>query len=221
MKTLLRDRPQSRLAILVDQEALARRGRAIFMRAACDITAAEVNLMAKHGRGIISAAMRPNRAISLGLNPMAATSSDRAASSYMASVEAARCTETGISAAERALTLQTLGDPATVPQDLVTPGHIMPAIVSESSGSALELVLIALNHEGSSSGAEVIAWCDILDAEGEVASAEYAIHLARQLGCKLVMRRGCAALDAHALVASRQLPSIQVLDSGLELSQFA
>ncbi|WP_164847526.1 3,4-dihydroxy-2-butanone-4-phosphate synthase [Sphingobium algorifonticola] len=206
---------------MVDHDALERRGRALFVRAAKGIAAADVNLMAKHGRGLISAAMRPSRAFALGLQPMAAISPERAASPYMASVEATRCSETGISAAERALTLHVLGAPDTQPENLVTPGHIMPAVIREDAPGALELVSIALDHEGRTNGAEVIAWCDILDNEGEVASWTYAVRLARHLGCPLLVRRGNAVVDADALATSRRQPVIPVLDSGLELSHFA
>lgn len=221
VKELVEDRPASRLAILIDQNALSGRGRAIFFKAAATISPDEVNVMATHGRGIISAAMRPERAYALQLYPMRKLSLDRAASTYFTSVEAAQCTETGISTSERALTLNTLGDRSSSSEDLVTPGHIMPAVISREAPGALELVSLALDYELQTSGADAIAWCDILDEQGDVACTAFCAELAGRVGCPILILRGTAVIEAEALALSRELPNLKVGVTGLDLGQFA
>lgn len=221
MTRLKNDCPSSRLSILIDEGALSGLGRAIFLKAAEQVTAADVNAMATHGRGIVSAGMRPERAYALRLYPMGEANPDRQASAYLTSVESVRCSETGISAAERALTLNTLGSLQSTSEDLVTPGHIMPAVVSPNASGGLELVSLALDYELRHSGSEVIAWCDILDDRGDVASSAYAAKVAMDLGCPLLVRRATAIVDAEALASSKGLPELPVMNRGLDLGQFA
>lgn len=221
MKDLVEDRPPSRLAILIDRGAFSGRGRAIFLKSAVTVSPDDVNVMATHGRGIVSAALRPERAYALHLYPMGKPSPERAAATYVTSVEAARCTETGISTAERALTLNTLGDNSSRPEDLVTPGHIMPAVIRREAPGALELVSLALDYESQTSGADVLAWCDILDEQGDVAGTAFCIDLAGRVGCPILVRRGNAVIEAEALALSRELPNLKVGMSGLDLGQFA
>lgn len=221
MIKLKSNRQEGRLSILVDSEALSGRGRAIFLKAADVVSAADVNVMATFGRGIVSAAMRPERAYALRLQPMGGGAQDRSASFYMTSVEAAACTETGISAAERALTLNILGLSTTKPEDLVTPGHILPAVVSADVPESLELVSLALDYEMRQSASVVVAWCDILDKKGDVANSAYAVKLAASLDCPLLIRMSTAVVEAKSLAASKGLPYLEVMDGGLDLGQFA
>ena len=216
-----RDMPISGLSILVDRAACAGQGRGIFFQQADAIEARDVNEMARSGRGVIAAALTADRAFALGLVPLGNGLLRADATRYVASVEAKACSETGISAAERALTLRVLGAPAALASDLVSPGHIMPAVVTEDEAGATSLVSLAFYHVVRSGGAHVVAWCDILDDEGEVATAAYCERVADRLAVPLYVRMGAEIVEAAALARSHDDPLISVRRGGLDLGQFA
>ena len=96
--------------------------------AAEHITPAMINFMAKHGRGLICQTLMPDRCQALGLPQMADDNTDAYETAFTVSVDAAKRfgVTTGISAADRAKTVQVVIDPATVPSDLRRPGHVFP-----------------------------------------------------------------------------------------------
>ncbi len=221
MGGITRDVPIGTLSILIDRSALNQRGRGVFFQQADAIDAQDVNVMARHGRGVIGAALTADRAFALGLTPLNNTHVRNNAPRYMASVEALACTDTGISASERATTLRCLAGADTRPNDLVSPGHIMPAIVPEFSGPDTSLEALAFHHASRSGGALAIAWCDILNDEGDVADWAYCASLAQTLAVPLLLRLGDAAVSAEVVERSGQPPVIQVKSGGLDLGQFA
>lgn len=168
------------VTVLVDRARGRGPGRGIMLASARGVTAETVNLMARYGRGLISACVTAERAMDLALRPMPEAVSRPGMPRFLVSVEAAACTETGISAAERALTLRVLADPSSTPADIHMPGHIMPCL--PPPGSPSSLVATALNYATSHSGSPVAAWCDILDDTGELGSADYCLDLAGRLG---------------------------------------
>ncbi|MGH9481490.1 MAG: 3,4-dihydroxy-2-butanone-4-phosphate synthase [Terriglobales bacterium] len=85
-----------------------------------------VNFMARHGRGLICAALTEERLAELRIPLMTADNTSNFGTAFCESVDARVGVTTGISAADRARTLQALMDPATRPQDLARPGHIFP-----------------------------------------------------------------------------------------------
>lgn len=87
-----------------------------------------INFMATYGRGLICVALTPERADQLGLPPMADQSSDPQGTAFTVSVDAHPRfgVTTGISAYDRAKTVQVLMDPETRPSDLRRPGHVFP-----------------------------------------------------------------------------------------------
>ncbi len=209
------------LMILIDRSALCGRGRGIFFMQADNIRGDDVNIMARHGRGVIGAALTASRAFAIGLSPLVNTQIRDGAPRYMTSVEAAACTETGISAAERAMTLRVLAGVSTNPGDLVAPGHIMPAIVAESEGAEASLEAIGFHYAARSGNALAIAWCDILDKEGDVADSAYCFALAKHLAVPLLLRVGNTAIAADVVERSRLARDIDVKSGGLDLGQFA
>lgn len=221
MNGLSRGAPRGALSVLVDQSALNGRGRGILFQAAESISADDVNMMAQHGRGVIGAALTADRAFALGLSPMSDGRQRANAPQYMASVEAKACTETGISAAERALTLRTLAAADCNAADLVSPGHIMPAVVPTQAQVDSRIEVLAYHHAARFNDALAIAWCDILDASGEVADADQCSALAQSLSLPLYIRVGDAAVDYAVFAKSIQPPSIDVSVGGLDLGQFA
>ncbi|QLC26502.1 3,4-dihydroxy-2-butanone-4-phosphate synthase [Parasphingopyxis algicola] len=209
------------LSILVDPDTLAGRGRGIFFESALNSDANSINVMATMGRGVVSAALSASRAYALGLQPLKHAVERDHMPMYVTSVEAAACTETGISAAERALTIRTLGDPHCDTEDIVTPGHIMPAIVPETISGNPNLSTFAFDYAHRYAGSEAIAWCDILDEEGETASSEECIALAKRLFVPALVRRGDAAIDIRYLEGIGTRPELQIDSDGLAMGQFA
>jgi 3,4-dihydroxy 2-butanone 4-phosphate synthase/GTP cyclohydrolase II len=95
-----------------------------------------INFMATHGRGLICLALTPDRCDELGLDLMAAKNESPFQTAFTVSVEAREGITTGISAHDRAHTIQVAIDPSSRPQDLVQPGHIFP--LKAKAGGVLE-----------------------------------------------------------------------------------
>ena len=89
-------------------------------------TPAAVNFMAKHGRGLICAPTTGERLEQLGIERMVRQNRETFKTDFQISVDAARGVTTGISAADRARTIQVMASPTAVPEDLVQPGHVFP-----------------------------------------------------------------------------------------------
>lgn len=89
-------------------------------------SAAAVNFMATHGRGLICAPLSEERAEALGLQRMVVENRETYRTDFTVSVDAARGIGTGISAQDRARTIAALVDPKSKPADLVQPGHVFP-----------------------------------------------------------------------------------------------
>ena len=90
-------------------------------------TQENINFMAMHARGLICTPMSAEVAERLGLHPMVAENTDNHHTAFTVSVDHIDTT-TGISAAERALTMMKCADAATKPDDLRRPGHVFPLI---------------------------------------------------------------------------------------------
>jgi 3,4-dihydroxy 2-butanone 4-phosphate synthase / GTP cyclohydrolase II len=95
-----------------------------------------INFMATHARGLICLALTPERCDELGLDLMAAKNESAFETAFTNSVEAREGVTTGISAHDRAHTIQVAIDPGSGPRDLVQPGHIFP--LKARSGGVLE-----------------------------------------------------------------------------------
>jgi 3,4-dihydroxy 2-butanone 4-phosphate synthase/GTP cyclohydrolase II len=129
-----------------------------------------INFMAKEGRGLICLALSPERCDELGLDLMAAKNESPYETAFTVTIEARDGVTTGISAADRAHTVQVAIDPESAPRDLVQPGHIFPLKakpggVLERTGqteAAVDLARLAgLNPSG------VI--CEIMNDDGTMA----------------------------------------------------
>src|SRR5256885_2916548 len=89
-------------------------------------TPGNINFMAREGRGLICLALTADRCDELGLDLMAAKNESAFETAFTISVEAREGVTTGISAHDRAHTIQVAIDPRAKPQDLVQPGHVFP-----------------------------------------------------------------------------------------------
>src|SRR5213078_4836985 len=90
------------------------------------VTPEAINFMAKEGRGLICLALTADRCEQLGLDLMAAKNESAFETAFTVSVEARDGVTTGISAHDRARTIQVAIDPQSKPADLVQPGHVFP-----------------------------------------------------------------------------------------------
>src|SRR3954452_13479525 len=95
-----------------------------------------INFMAKEGRGLICLALEPDRCDQLGLDLMAAKNESPFQTAFTVSIEAREGVTTGISAHDRARTVQAAIDPRATPNDVVQPGHIFP--LKAKAGGVLE-----------------------------------------------------------------------------------
>lgn len=112
------------LAVVVDDEQRENEGDLI--GAAGMLRAEAVGFLIRHSSGVLCAPMTAERADALDLPPMVARNQDPKGTAYTVTCDATEGVSTGIGAADRARTLQVLADPATVPDDLTRPGHVLP-----------------------------------------------------------------------------------------------
>jgi len=113
-----------RMVILVDEEDRENEGDLVL--ASDHVTPEAVNFMARFGRGLICLTLTRERCEFLKLPPMAAQNGTVYSTAFTVSIEAAEGVTTGISAADRARTIQVAVAKSTQPNDLVQPGHVFP-----------------------------------------------------------------------------------------------
>ncbi|HLY50640.1 MAG TPA: bifunctional 3,4-dihydroxy-2-butanone-4-phosphate synthase/GTP cyclohydrolase II [Solirubrobacteraceae bacterium] len=136
VEAALEDIRQGKMVVVVDDEGRENEGD--LTMAAQFVTPEAINFMAKEGRGLICLALTPDRCDELGLNLMAAKNESAFETAFTVSIEARTGVSTGISAADRAHTIQVAIDPQTSPRELVQPGHVFP--LKARSGGVLERV---------------------------------------------------------------------------------
>ncbi len=113
-----------RMVILVDEEDRENEGDLVL--AADHVTPGAINFMARFGRGLVCLTMTRTLCERLRLPPMAVRNGTKLGTAFTVSIEAAEGVTTGISAADRARTVQAAVAPGAGPDDLVQPGHIFP-----------------------------------------------------------------------------------------------
>lgn len=126
---IIEDIRLGKLVILMDDEDRENEGDMIM--AAELVTAESINFMATHGRGLICLTMTKERCEYLGLPPMVQDNNAQYSTNFTVSIEAARGVTTGISAADRAVTIQAAVAKNAKAADLVQPGHIFPLAAQE------------------------------------------------------------------------------------------
>ncbi len=173
------------IVIVVDDEDRENEGD--FVVAAEKATPAAINFLAKHGRGLICAAITRERARELELPPMVALNTARLRTHFTVSVDAAEGITTGISAADRARTIAVMIDPASKPGDLGRPGHIFP--LEAQPGGVLKR---AGHTEASVDLAELAGLhpsgiiCEIMDDDGSMARLPRLRVIAAEFDLKLI-----------------------------------
>jgi 3,4-dihydroxy 2-butanone 4-phosphate synthase/GTP cyclohydrolase II len=169
------------LVIVVDEGAEGGLGRGFFLGVAALATAETVNTMVTWGRGLTCFSVTAERAMALGLVLAGEYREGYRGPILLRSVEAAECDGTGISAADRALTLRAAGAPDAGITSLKSPGHVMPAMIGYRGREHRASADIALDLVRHLTAFDVAAWTDILGDDGDLASAEYCRGLAGDL----------------------------------------
>ena len=127
VEDIISDIRQGRMVVLLDDETEHGVNEGVVMMAAEQVAPEHVNFMARRARGLVCLALTEERRRLLGLPPMAEEPSGEK-SNFTVSIEAREGITTGISAADRARTIQVAVAPATVADDIVQPGHIFPLV---------------------------------------------------------------------------------------------
>jgi 3,4-dihydroxy 2-butanone 4-phosphate synthase/GTP cyclohydrolase II len=168
IEDVLEDYRRGKMVILVDDEDRENEGDLVI--AAEFVSANDINFMAGQGRGLICLALTEDRCRQLNLSLMVNQNNSRYSTNFTVSIEAADGVTTGISAADRARTIQTAVRENASAKDIVTPGHVFP-IMAQPGG-----VLTRAGHTEAGidlarlSGlvpASVI--CEILNPDGTMA----------------------------------------------------
>ena len=124
IEEIIKDAAAGRMFILVDHEDRENEGDLVIPAQFAD--AAAINFMATHGRGLICLPMTSERVDHLGLPMMAVNNSSRHETAFTVSIEAREGVSTGISAADRALTVAVAISEQAGSADIATPGHVFP-----------------------------------------------------------------------------------------------
>ncbi len=185
IKEAVVDIKSGKMIILVDDEDRENEGD--LCMAAQFVTPEAINFMARHGRGLICLAMAEDLADKLGLHPMVRDNRSRFGTAFTVSIEARRGVTTGISAADRATTIQAAMADDARPDDLVSPGHVFP-IRARKGG-----VLVRTGQtEGSVDLARIAGLkpagviCEIMKEDGTMARMPDLEAFAGEHGLKIV-----------------------------------
>jgi len=184
IQDIIADFKAGKMVILVDEEDRENEGDLVL--AADCVTPEAINFMAKHGRGLICLTLTETRCKQLNLPLMVSKNRAPLGTNFTLSIEAATGVTTGISAADRARTVQVAAAQDAKPGDIVQPGHIFP-LMAQPGG-----VLVRAGHTEAGcdlaqlAGREPAAViCEILKDDGSMARLPDLIEFAKQHGLKI------------------------------------
>src|SRR5215510_1918861 len=174
-----------RMIVVVDDEDRENEGDLTI--AAEKVTPEAINFMAKYGRGLVCLAMTEERLEHLNIGPMTAENTSQYGTAFCEAIDARQGVTTGISAHDRARTIQVAINPATKPQDLARPGHMFPLrarkggvlVRAGQTEASVDLARIAgLNSSG------VI--CEIMNEDGTMSRVPQLLEFCRQHNLKML-----------------------------------
>ena len=184
IEEIIEDARQGRMFILVDHEDRENEGDLVIPAEMC--TAEAVNFMAMHGRGLICLTLTGERIDQLGLPLMASKNSSRHETAFTVSIEAREGVSTGISAADRALTVAVAIDPGMSGADIATPGHVFPLRAREGG------VLVRAGHTEAAVDVSRLAGlnpsgviCEIMNEDGTMSRLPDLVSFAQKHGLKI------------------------------------
>ena len=181
---IINDIRTGRMVVLVDEEDRENEGDLVI--AAEFVTHEHINFMAMHGRGLICLTLTESRCKQLNLSRMVERNGTRLGTNFTASIEAARGVTTGISAADRAVTIQAAVKADAKASDIVSPGHVFP-LIAQNDG-----VLVRAGHTEAGCDLARMAGlepasviCEILNEDGSMARLPDLRRFAAEHGLKI------------------------------------
>ena len=209
VKDIIADIKAGRMVILVDEEDRENEGDVVL--AAEFVTPEAINFMVKHCRGLVCLTLTDERCRQLGLEQMVRHNRTPHGTAFTASIEAATGVTTGISAHDRARTIQVAVARNAKPDDIVMPGHIFP-LTAQKGG-----VLIRAGHTEAGcdlaqlAGLEPAAViCEILKDDGTMARLPDLIEFAKEHGLKIGAIRDLIAYRAATEALVREVSKREV-----------
>ena len=192
----LEDVRLGKMIIIVDDEDRENEGD--LMVAAEKVTAESVNFMARFGRGLVCLALTEKRTSELGLTMMVENNESTFETPFTVSIDAADGVTTGISAADRARTIQVAIDPNSTKNDLVKPGHIFPLRARDGG------VLVRMGQTEASVDMSRLAGldpsgviCEIMDDDGTMARVPQLKKFAKKHDLKMITTKDLAEYRLH------------------------
>ena len=205
-----------RMVVMLDDEDRENEGDLIM--AAEKVGAQDVNFMAREARGLICLALTEQRCRRLGLRPMVGDNGSRYHTNFTVSIEAAEGVTTGISAHDRARTIQVAVAPDAKPHDLVQPGHVFP-LMAQPGG-----VLSRAGHTEAACDLAALAGCEpagvlveILHEDGSMARRPELEAFARKHGLKI---GSIADLIRHRLQTEKTIARVHESNVQTEFGPF-
>ena len=184
IEEIIEDARQGRMSILVDDEDRENEGDLYIPAKWADAQA--VNFMATHGRGLICLAMSRERTEALKLPLMARGNESRQGTAFTVSIEAREGVTTGISAADRARTIEAATTDGARSEDIVSPGHVFPLVARDGGvlvRSGHTEAAVDISRMSGQGDAGVI--CEIMNPDGTMARLPQLLDFAKQQGLKV------------------------------------
>ncbi len=216
IESVIRDIHRGRMVIVVDDADRENEGDLIM--AADKVTAKAINFMAKHGRGLICVPTSGERLKQLGIERMVTQNRETFKTDFQVSVDAAEGITTGISAADRARTIEVLANPRSFPEDLVQPGHVFP--LRAKAGGVLQRAghteaAVDLARLADCRPAGVI--CEIMNDDGSMARLPELRKFARKHKLKLC---SIEALIKYRRMRDHLIEKVEVVRMPTEFGEF-
>lgn len=213
---VLEDLRQGRVIVLVDDEDRENEGDLVC--AAEKVAPDIINFMAKFGRGLICLPLTGEKCDSLGLHPQTIENTARFDTAFTVSIDAADGITTGISAADRARTIQTVIADDAKPADLVRPGHIFP--LRARQGGALVRAgqtegAVDLTRLAGLKPAAVI--CEIMNEDGSMARVPQLLKFCEKHDLKIT---SIAKLIEYRLQRESQIKRLECVTLPTDYGQF-
>src|SRR5580700_8008360 len=216
IESVVADLRKGRMAIVVDDEDRENEGDLIM--AGEWATAKAINLMARFGRGLIFVPTNSERLKQLGIEQMVSKNRESFKTDFQISVDAAEGITTGISAADRARTIQIMASPTAMPNDLVQPGHVFPlrakpgGVLQRSGHTEAVVDLVRL------AGCRPIGvLCEIMNDDGTMARLPQLIKFARKHKLKICT---IEALIKYRREREKLVERVQVVKLPTEYGEF-
>ena len=200
-----------KIVVVLDDEDRENEGDLICAAQFC--SPEHINFMAKEARGLICVALSQEKAMHLQLAPMVSENTALHGTKFTVSIDYIHGTSSGISASDRAATVQALINEDVKPEDFGRPGHIFPLIAAEEgvlrraghTEAVVDLMKLADLHP-------VGVLCEILDADGTMMRTEKLLDYAEQYSLSIITVKDLIAYRLHSekliqAVAEAKLPT--------------